>query len=275
MDDAKRTDETRMGNEMTGQTAELRFAAHTDRGQVRPNNQDAFHAAPPPAPHAATHGHLFIVADGMGGHAAGEVASQIACEALREHYYASALAAGADPSPLLVSGMAVANQRIRADAAAHPDRHQMGTTCLAVVVRDGRFWVAHAGDSRLYLLHADELYLLTRDHNVAEELLADGKIDAREAATHSGQHILTRALGADAKLEPELREPHALEMGDRLLLCSDGLIRVVTDEEIAAVLTRQDPQQAVTTLVAEANRRGAPDNVTVVVIRRRAIGSSG
>jgi protein phosphatase len=245
---------------------EIRFAAKSDRGRVRSSNQDRVHAAPAPREKLATHGHLFAVADGMGGHAAGDVASELALRTLVDFYYGADLAVGEDPGRLLQEGFQLANRAILAEGERDAAMHKMGTTCTAAVVRGGRLSVVHVGDSRAYLLHGQELYLLTRDHNLAEELLNEGRIEPAEAASHNGQHILTRALGTEETARPEQSEPHSLQTGDRVLICSDGLIRVVSDQEIVETLTERSVTAATTALVERANAQGGPDNISVVLV---------
>ncbi|MBM3318647.1 MAG: serine/threonine-protein phosphatase [Candidatus Eisenbacteria bacterium] len=246
---------------------EIRHAARSDRGQSRPANEDSLHAAPAPDGKAATHGRIFIVADGMGGHAAGEVASALAVSTVAERYYAAPVTADADPAPSLTASFLDAHQAIREDARSHPERRRMGTTCTALLLRGGEFWTAHIGDSRAYLFRGGTLRRLTRDHNLAEELRERGTLSAGEAAGHPGQHILTRAMGIEEKLEPEIApRGRPLEAGDRLLLCSDGLLRPLGEGAIAAALLEPDPETAAQRLIDEANAAGGPDNISVVLI---------
>jgi serine/threonine protein phosphatase PrpC len=249
---------------------ELRVAACSDRGKVRDRNEDAFAADPPPPGRAATHGRLFLVADGMGGHEAGEVASALARDTVMRDYYAAPFGATDDPLPALREALRAANRAIRERQAREPGERDMGTTCTALAVRGASFWIAHIGDSRAYRWRAGRLQQLTRDHNWAEELLAAGRIDPTEAAHHMGRHMITRALGIDPEAQVDLLPGKPLEPADRLLLCSDGLSGVVGEEEIAAILATPDPESAVASLVAAANQADGPDNITVVLIEARA-----
>ena len=244
-----------------------RFAARTDQGLVRPSNQDTWHAAPAPAGKSASHGHLFIVADGMGGHAAGEVASRVAVETVREGYYQAALAPGDDPARVLRAVLEEANRKIQSEGLENRARRGMGTTCTVALIRGTRLWLAHVGDSRAYLFRRGSLRQLTVDHNLAAELLAEGRISSEEAAAHSGRHVLTRALGVFPKLEPDVSAA-ALELLplDRLLLCSDGLTRVVTDEEIADAVGTLALEEALARLIEAAKKQGGPDNITIVLV---------
>ena len=240
-----------------GPATVLRAGAATDTGLVRRNNQD----------HLLVDETLFAVADGMGGHAAGEVASQVAIEALRGAFADS----GGRPSgDDLVAAVHRANAAIFARAEADASLRGMGTTltAAAVVTTDGeeRLAIANVGDSRAYVFAHGDLTQLTEDHSVAEELLRTGQITPDEVDRHPQRHILTRALGIFPEVDVDLWEvlPYP---GDRVLLCSDGLVREVTDDQIAAVLRRMaDPGQAATELVARARSAGGSDNITVVVV---------
>jgi serine/threonine protein phosphatase PrpC len=251
---------------MTSLNNAIRFVARTDRGRIRDTNEDAVCAGLAPDDKAASHGHLFAVADGMGGHAAGEVASALAAATIRDVYYAAPLTASDDPAAVLAAAFRAANHAILGDARRNPERFQMGTTCTAAIVRGMVCWAAHIGDSRLYLYRDGALRPLTRDHNLAEELFQQGLIGADDLPNHHGQHVLTRALGIDEGVEPELLTAEPLHPGDRLLLCSDGLLRVLAEREIADTLAGPEIVPAAQFLIDEANLRGAPDNVTVVVI---------
>jgi PPM family protein phosphatase len=251
--------------------AQLRVAACTDRGQVRDRNEDAFAADPPPPGRALTHGRLFLVADGMGGHEAGEVASALARDTVTRHYYATQLGAQESPLPALQEALRAANHAIRERQAREPGERDMGTTCTALMVRGASFWIAHIGDSRAYRWRAGRLQQLTRDHNWAEELLAAGRIDPSEAAHHMGRHMITRALGIDPDAQVDLLPAKPLEPADRLLLCSDGLSGVLGEQEIGAILATTDLEAAAASLVAAANHAAGPDNITVVLIEVEAI----
>jgi len=245
---------------------ELRIAALTDRGRVRDSNEDAFHAdLAAPAP-AATHGHLLLVADGMGGHEAGEVASAIARDEVRRDYYAAPPASDAEMGDVLRRALLAANGEIVQERQRNPAHHDMGTTCSVVVIRGERFWVAHVGDSRVYRWRAGRLQRLTRDHNWAEELVEAGRIDTLEAMNHLGRHMLARALGIDPDPQADIHDARTLEPGDRLLLCTDGLTGEVSEETIEALLGDGDPTHVARALIAAANDAGGLDNITVVVI---------
>jgi PPM family protein phosphatase len=290
---------------MTG----LHAGAATDVGKVRSNNQDQFLVAPP----------LYAVADGMGGHAAGEVASRVAVEAFRAAFEVAAQGTGprsesgtaatapddatatapddvaaageaatgvekspsdgeADATPVprgpgadvLVGAVLQANRAVWERAQQEPSFRGMGTTLvgLGLVVENDQEVVGlvNVGDSRIYLLRNDELQQLTTDHSLVQELVDDGQLTEAEAGLHPQRHVLTRALGVDHDVEVDLIEviPYT---GDRFLLCSDGLSREVSDNQIASILRRlADPDEAAKELVAEARAHGGNDNITVVVV---------
>ncbi|MCU4186117.1 Stp1/IreP family PP2C-type Ser/Thr phosphatase [Acidiferrimicrobium sp. IK] len=234
----------------------LRAGAATDTGLVRANNQDQLLLADS----------LYAVADGMGGHAAGEVASDTAVKALE-----AAWSAGAAHDPgALAAAAKEANRKVWQTAQSDPELRGMGTTLVAVALTGSgdnqELAVVNVGDSRVYLLRDGELEQLTVDHSLVAELVAEGQLRAEEAEFHPQRHVLTRALGVDSDVPVDLLTVAPFK-GDRLLLCSDGLIREVKDNQVASVLRRlSDPTEAAKELVAEAKLRGGSDNITVVVV---------
>ncbi len=233
----------------------LRWGSATDTGLVRRNNQDHLLAAET----------LFAVADGMGGHAGGEVASRVAVEALRSEFESRPRTSDA-----LLDSVREANRAVYARSQQDTELRGMGTTLTAAapVVDDGedRIAIANVGDSRAYVFSQGDLTQLTEDHSVAEELVRRGEIEPEDVDHHPQRHILTRAMGIMPEVEVDLWEvlPYS---GDRILLCSDGLVREVTDDQIAAVLRRlADPDEAAQELVARARSAGGSDNITVVIV---------
>jgi protein phosphatase len=237
----------------------IRSVAQSDVGLVRAGNEDSGYAGP----------RLLVVADGMGGHAAGEVASAVAVESL-------AVLDGPGPAPAdsntaddLTEAIARANRRIRDLVESDPRRSGMGTTVTALLWTGTGFSLAHIGDSRAYLLRGDELVQLTRDHTYVQALIDEGRITEDERETHPARSLLLQALGGD-DVAPDLAEVPA-DDGDRILLCSDGLSGVVRGQTIAEVLAEEsDPQAAADRLVALAVEGGGPDNITCVVADVRA-----
>jgi serine/threonine protein phosphatase PrpC len=225
-------------------------AARTHVGHVRTGNED-FHVVTDDA---------WVVADGMGGHPGGEVASELAARAA-----ADALTAADDPSGAAEAAFAAAQRALRERAGAEPGLARMGTT-LVTAVRgpDGRLHVASAGDSRAYWLDGSGLRQVTRDDNEAEQLVAVGVLDREQARHHPGQFVLTNCLIADHH-DVEHQE-HVVEGGGRLLLCTDGLSSEVDDDEIARLLADGDADHAADALVQAALDGGGSDNVTVVVV---------
>ena len=231
----------------------LRSGSATDVGLVRSNNQDSLLVADP----------LFAVADGMGGAAAGEVASTTAIECLESAFDA----AGHSTPETLIEAARSANRAVWEQAESNPEMRGMGTTLVALaMLEDGHLGAINIGDSRLYVLRDGTLRQITSDHNLVAELVAEGRISKEEAEVHPRRNIMTRALGVDPDVPVDLfvEEPVA---GDRYLLCSDGLPRELRDDHIASLLNRlADPVEAAKELVEEAKRRGGNDNITVVVV---------
>lgn len=232
----------------------LHVGKKTHVGHVRSNNEDAYFIRWP----------LLAVADGMGGHKAGELASALALETLAAGAWDEPLP---DPEHRLRSAVEAAHARIADAVAADEQLQGMGTTLTAVVVAGQRMYVAHVGDSRAYLWRNGTLQLLTMDHSVVAELIKAGQLDERDASRHPQRHVLTRAVSAAAAPEVDMIMKDVLP-GDTVLLCTDGLTAHVSDEEIAAVLKgASDAQIAADDLVGLALEGGGTDNVTVVVAR--------
>ena len=224
------------------------FATH--RGLVRQTNEDSF----------LVRKGLYVVCDGMGGARGGEVASQMACERL------VTLVPGSAGKDELLAAIVDANGSIAARSLAEPHLLGMGTTLTSALIQDGTMILGHVGDSRAYLLHQGALRQLTDDHSWVGEMVRRGELTAAEAAVHPHRSVITKALGTEGDTTPDLLEIRP-EPGDRLLLCSDGLSGMVSDEKIQEVLRRPDgPQAAADALVQAALEGGGEDNVTVVVV---------
>ena len=235
--------------ERTRKGAVTKFGSRTDVGSVREQNEDSLIVNPP----------LFVVADGMGGHAAGEVASEIAVNTILE------LAPDHADAEALGHAVEEANRDIINAALAGEGREGMGTTVTAAILERDKLVIAQVGDSRAYLLHNGELTQLTRDHSLMANMIEAGQITPEEARFHPNRSVITRALGNDPDTLPDLYEIN-VEDGDRLLLCSDGLYSMLEDDEIAAVMRRvSDPQRCASTLVNGAIAAGGHDNITVIV----------
>jgi protein phosphatase len=234
----------------------LNRGAMTDMGRMRKNNEDRYLIA----------GRLAAVADGMGGHRAGEVASAIAMEELAVLEHAGPWPTPAEAGEALRAVFLAANRRIRETAAKDSEFEGMGTTLVALLEDGDSVHLANVGDSRAYLLRNGELSQVTVDHTLVQELIDEGRLRPDEAERHPQRSIITRALGVDPDVEVDLFT-YKLLAGDRLLLCSDGLSGVVDEHRIRNVLLRvPEPQRAAEKLVAMANEGGGPDNITVVVL---------
>lgn len=227
------------------------WASATHQGMVRNNNEDAVF---PDTSGESRGPAVLIVADGMGGHVAGEVASRLAVNA--------AASSELDAADRVAAG----NRAIREEVAREPDLEGMGTTMTLVVLDEsGLATVGHVGDSRAYLLRNGDLRQLTEDHTVAAEYVANGQISPEEAASHPQRHMLTRTLGLTRFINvDEVEVP--LEEGDRLLLCSDGLTEMVDDAQVSEALGDSTADEVAWKLVEMANEAGGVDNITVVVI---------
>ncbi len=232
-------------------------------GRVRTNNEDSIACVLPAAATATPAPELIaIVADGMGGHAAGELASRIAVNTIVPVIQDSVL----PPPETLATAIAQANAAIRARAAADPASAGMGTTCTVLLLRAGLLYLAHIGDSRAYLLRDGVLGQLTDDHSAVAQLVRDGALTQAEARLSPLRNIIQRALGAQAEAEPQVwPQGRAMAEGDRLLLCSDGLYDVVGEDDITKALATQAPEEACQALLAAALDAGAPDNVSLGV----------
>lgn len=242
----------------------------TDVGRVRANNEDCFQIVAPLG--------LFVLSDGMGGEAHGEIASAMAVETVVKHCIdleanpAARVVGPVQPkwsarTKRLSTAVHLANKSISKSAEEHPEQHGMGATLTAAWIEGEKLSIAHVGDSRAYLLRGGDLLQLTRDHSLVAEQVRRGMLTAVEAEESDMQSVLLRALGAQAEIEVDAEE-HVLFPRDVLLLCSDGLTRMVTEPEIAGTLQAEtDPMKAAEKLIALANDRGGTDNITVVVVR--------
>ncbi len=239
-------------------------------GRVRTNNEDCYKIVEPL--------NLFVLSDGMGGEAHGEIASAMAVETVVKHCLdletnpAARVIGVVQPSwnaqtKRLSTAVHLANENIFKSAEEQPEQHGMGATLTAAWIAGAKLSVAHVGDSRAYLLRGGTLLQLTRDHSLVAEQVRRGILTAAEAEESDMQSVLLRALGAQKEIEVDTEE-HTLFPRDVLLLCSDGLTRVVTEPEIAGTLQAQtEPLRAAEKLVELANERGGPDNITVLIVR--------
>jgi serine/threonine protein phosphatase PrpC len=210
---------------------------------------------------------LFAVADGMGGHNAGETASDLAVRTLQTEYTSGLFSrSAAPPLSVLASAFKKANRKVF-DSAAETELKGMGTTLTAALVIGGELFVAHIGDSRCYVINNRETIQVTKDHSVVQQLMDEGSITPEEARRHPRRNEITRVLGYSRSITPDTHYVK-LYAGDNILLCSDGLCGVLTPAEISqTVINAADPDQACTDLTSQANLAGGPDNISVIVVR--------
>lgn len=276
----------------TGPPLAVRSFGLTDVGIVRPENEDQFLIAvlrkalrveQSSLPQAKTQygdeeGRLFLVADGLGGHRAGEQASALAVQSI-EAFALNTLkwflrlrgSEGKDVLSEFRDALGRADAKVIEEAAEHPELRGMATTVTLAYSLGDRLFVVHAGDSRCYLFRGGELHRLTQDHTLVQELVRRGQLSQEQAARHQLRHVVTNVVGGTHPGVQADAHKVDLEAGDRVLLCTDGLTEMLADDEIAAVLQAEpEPRGACERLVAQANERGGKDNVTVLVARYEA-----
>ena len=229
---------------------DISFGSRTDIGYVRDHNEDSLIIIPP----------LFAVADGMGGHEAGEIASEITVNTLAE------LAPSHLDAEGLTAAVEAANYNVMKAPRQGIGRDGMGTTLTAAMLEGERLLIAQVGDSRAYLLHKGHLQQITRDHSLMADLIEAGQITPEEARVHPNRSVITRAIGSDIHMRPDIYELN-VDAGDRILLCSDGLSSMISNNAIESIMRRQsDAQHCADELITAALENGGADNVTVVVV---------
>lgn len=242
-----------MRHSMTG----LMFAGLTDVGLHRRANQDSYYVSPL--------GDLFIVADGMGGHVGGQEASRLSTDVIRQ-YIAAHTDSEISSAELLRKAVFSANDAVLADQQKHPDRADMGTTVVVLMIRDYQFWCAHVGDSRLYLLRESGFIQVTQDHTWVAQAMKAGELSPEQLATHPWRHVLSQCVGRE-DLKTVDTQLLKTEPGDRLLLCSDGLSEELSSDAIITYLqSAQTCEGAVSKLIAAAKARGGRDNITAIAL---------
>lgn len=231
----------------------------TDIGNTRKNNQDNFYVSEDAI---GTLPNLFIVADGMGGYKAGEVASKEAVDVIIDKISQSDLN---DPVSVIEEAVSVANDQILSMSKNNTEYEGMGTTLVVTTIFEKDFYVANIGDSRLYIVN-DDIHQITRDHSYVEEMVSRGEIDKDSARTHAKKNVITRALGVEVGTYADYFQVK-YKKGDKILMCSDGLSNMVSDDNIKTILKKEIPvEDIVNELVYTANQNGGLDNITVVVI---------
>lgn len=246
---------------------QYQFACATDVGRVRPNNEDAVLVD-------AQLG-LAVLADGMGGYNAGEVASRLCCEVVHATLRQHPQTVGTDPGQALAQAIERANAAVYLDALSHPAHRGMATTVVAALVRGDRLVVGHVGDSRLYRLRQGQFAPLTRDHTLVQEHIDAGLIRAQDARATDYRNLVTRGIGIAPRVDADIAL-HTVAAGDTYLLCSDGLTDMLTEPEIAHLLCRCGRgADAATALIAAGNAAGGRDNLTVALIHCAPDGATG
>lgn len=242
----------------------IRAVLRTDVGLVRSENQD-FGTYTTAEEEKESHpgGRLLIVADGMGGHRGGATASRLAAETVKAQFLGSETA---DIPSALKESLVRANARIFSEAQANPELRGMGTTTSVLAVRGDRGWLAHVGDSRIYLVRGDEIHQLTDDHSLVATMVREGLLTSAEAENHPRRNVLQRSMGVAEEVEVDVRGPIELREGDTFILCSDGLHGLVKEDELKEIAKRPI-DTAADEFLRKALERGAPDNVTVIVAR--------
>lgn len=247
----------------------LSVALATDVGCVRELNEDSVRVAHPPDESQSDKGVLIIVADGMGGHAAGEVASQTAIDEVPARYFGSAKATDA----ALREAVEGANGAIYQMGKSNAEMAGMGTTFTGLLIRGDKAWCAHVGDSRLYLVRGGAIYQMSEDHSAVGELVKRGLIQASEVRGHPQGNIILRALGTQPKVEVALwDEPFPLRNRDVWVLCSDGLSDLVEESDILSDVTQFDGEAAGQKLIERAKVAGGHDNISVILVEIAAVG---
>lgn len=242
----------------------LRAALRTDVGLVRSENQD-FGTYTTAEEEKESHpgGRLLIVADGMGGHRGGATASRLAAETVKAQYLGSETQ---DIAAALKESLLRANARIFSEAQSNPELRGMGTTTSVLAVKNGEGWLAHVGDSRIYLVRGDEIHQLTDDHSLVATMVREGLLTSAEAENHPRRNVLQRSMGVAEEVEIDVRGPIEIRVGDVFILCSDGLHGLVKEPELKEI-ARKPIEAAADEYLRRALERGAPDNVTVIVAR--------
>lgn len=242
----------------------MKAVGMSDIGKCRKNNEDAYYisAGEDPAEN------LYLVADGMGGCNAGEVASSSAIEAFLAHFWKEMKhATNEDMLDMMTGAMAAANKEVYTKSNSAREFAEMGTTIVAAAVREDKVYVAHVGDSRAYLFRKREMIPLTTDHSYVMELVKMGNISKEEAATHPKRNVITRAIGIRNTVETDT-SIHPLKKNDILVLCTDGLCGMLKDEEMAKILNkRTDLERKAELLIAEANKKGGFDNISLILVQ--------
>jgi len=244
---------------------ELEIGAVSELGRVRDINEDNFLFLNPQSPFLlAQRGALYAVADGMGGHASGQIASELALRTFFDHYYADPETASAEAA--MYHAYSEANSVVYSTGRGVTSREGMGTTLASLAIIEKQALIGNVGDSRVYIIHGRNVAQLTQDHSLVAEQVRQGILSAEEATASPFRNVITRCIGNEPSIEPDLVWQD-LQPGDILLLCSDGLSNLVKPEEMTKALAEGSPSEAARRLVNLASARGAPDNVTCLIVK--------
>jgi protein phosphatase len=239
----------------------LRHSARTDVGMIRSGNEDNF------AAHANGDRGLFVVADGMGGHAAGEVASEMAVQTLERELVSVRDLTDRGAAARITEALRLANRSIHDRTITEVDKQGMGTTASVLIVAGTRYMIGQVGDSRVYLLRDGALQQLTKDHSYVQEQVDAGFLTPEQARYHPYSNVITRCVGASPDVQPDIYEGE-VRLGDLFLVASDGLTGMVDDRRLQMLLmSRAEPDRKVHALISEANGRGGLDNITAIVVQ--------
>lgn len=246
----------------------LLVAQHTDIGQRRSKNEDNLLTVLPDNPRVLQEkGALFVVADGMGGHARGERASELAVQGVCEAYYQQE---STDISASLARALKQANTQVYQENALRSNtsssRTKMGTTCIAAVLQQKTLTVANVGDSRAYIVRAGQIRQISQDHSLVAEMMRVGALTPEQVNSHANRNLITRALGFYPNVEVDMFM-EVIEEGDALLLCTDGLSGLVEEAEMRQIVETYEPQEGVQQLIDRANAVGGFDNITAIIVR--------
>ena len=240
---------------------QIAFGNKTDFGRVRQRNEDYMESF------ESQYGHVFVVCDGMGGHVGGEIASRLAASTIKNVFLVNPNNL-TSPSELIEEGIIEANRAVYNKSAEDTSLKGMGTTCILLVIKDGIIFYGHAGDSRLYIIRANKIYQLTKDHSFVQTLVDQGLISDAEAENHPRKNEITKALGISPSLVPEIaRKGILVYKNDFLILCSDGLSNMVSEREMMETIISSEPFDACNRLVEMANVAGGTDNITIQIVK--------
>lgn len=243
---------------------EIAIACKTDLGRVRENNEDKYEFYVPEDERTlASRGKVYLVCDGMGGAAAGQIASELTAKTFIDVYLHHP---AAEPMIAMASAVTAANRFVCDVGRAVPSRRGMGTTLSSIIVLQDKLYTVQVGDSRIYRLRQGELFMMTRDHTWVDEQIRAGILSKDEAENHPYKHVITKAIGTEGDVNPDI-EQHDLKVGDLYLICSDGLTNHVSDEELAKTMAQGSPSDIAWKLVGQALQGGGSDNCTVLLLR--------